>query len=260
MTPVKIRSPWLASLCLGLLLAGCDTQLIANLSEAEANQALEVLLAAKISAHKQTPDAGKTWLVQVPDGLIVQSLELLRTNGLPQPRHANLGEMFRKDGLVSTPVEERVRFIYGVSQELSETLMTMDGVVAARVHIVMPQNDRLAPAPRPASASVFIKHRQGLEPALFMAPVKNLVAHSVEGLTYDAVSVVLVEGLPVALSTPLTPVERLGDWVWLLPLLAALGGMLAWAGYRFRAELSKAVGARLTSSRLPPVPATEAAP
>lgn len=205
------------------LLAGCDTQLLANLNERDANQVLAVLLRADIDAHKESNDVGKTWVIKVPDSRVVQSLDLLRANGLPQTRYANLGEMFKKDGLISTPVEERVRFVYGVSQELADTLSKMDGVITARVHIVMPQNDPLALTTKPSSASVFVKHRAGFAVATQAAPIKNLVAHSVEGLQYDAVSVTFVEADP-----PPTPPEVLGGissislWLLWTAILAAV--------------------------------------
>lgn len=262
--PVSSTRRLAASLLLGLcLLTGCDTQLVANLTEQDANQVLSVLLAAQIDASKVTRDAGKTWVVQVPETHIVQSLELLRANGLPQNHYANLGEMFKKDGLVSTPVEERVRFIYGVSQELSETLMKMDGVIAARVHIVMPQSDRLASAPKPASASVFIKHRQGMQPSIFTAPVKNLVAHSVEGLSYDSVSVVLVEALPVVL-TPQPPVlTRMAAYLpWAVPLilfLAACAWLVMSMGHVRLADWPSEIGKRFTRLRTPSEPGAASA-
>jgi type III secretion protein J len=249
----RLLPRFLLSCLLAVLLAGCNTQLLANLTERDSNEVLAVLLRAGVQASKETPDAGKTWTIQVPQDSVVQSLELLRANGLPRVKYANLGEMFKKDGLVSTPVEERVRFVYGVSQELSETLQRMDGVVAARVHIVMPQTDPLATTPKPASASVFIKHRPGMSPAAYTAPVKNLVAHSVEGLSYDAVSVVFVEAEPPPLPPPPPPPAWRLALLWALAV-AALGGAGAWLGWRHSPALrGSGVGRWLAARRAPAV-------
>lgn len=222
---VRMRSKALLLVC--AVLAGCDTQLLANLSERDANQVLAVLLRADIDAHKESADTGKTWVIKVPNNRVVQSLDLLRAYGLPQARYANLGEMFKKDGLISTPVEERVRFVYGVSQELADTLSKMDGVITARVHIVMPQNDPLALTTKPASASVFVKHRASFAVAAQTAPIKNLVAHSVEGLTYDAVSVTFVEADPLPL--PLDGAGGIGNIsLWLIWAGALALAVMLW--------------------------------
>ncbi len=102
-----------------------------------------------------------------------------------------MGDMFQKQGLVSTPAEERMRYIFAVSQELSRTLRSIDGVVEARVHVVIPQDDPLSDKARPSSAAVFIKHRPDVDLRLLAPAVKDLVAHSIEGLTPDQVALTL---------------------------------------------------------------------
>lgn len=85
--------------------------------------------------------------------------------------------------------------IYGLSQGLSETISDIDGVLSARVHIVLPENDPLRQNLVPSSASVFIRHKAAAPMADLIPQVKMLVANGVAGLAYDNVSVVLV---PVA--------------------------------------------------------------
>jgi len=72
-------------------------------------------------------------------------------------------------------------------------LRTIDGVVSARVHVVIPSNDPLSDKIRPSSAAVFIKHRPDVDLRLLAPAVKDLVAHSIEGLNADQVSLSLFE-------------------------------------------------------------------
>ena len=192
---------WIAPLMLALALAGCQVDLYSGLTEQEANEIVAALSTDGIAAEKQRSDAaagggtGSTgaWLVRVDEGRLANALEVLRAQGLPHDRYASMGDVFQKQGLVSTPAEERMRYIYAVSQELSQTLRTVDGVVAARVHVVIPANDPLSDKIRPSSAAVFIKHRPDVDLRLLGPAVKDMVAHSIEGLSADQVSLSLFE-------------------------------------------------------------------
>jgi type III secretion protein J len=218
-----------------VLLAGCKSGLYGKLTEIEANEIVGVLLEAGVAAAKSSPDAGKTWSVSVDESRVVDALALLKANGLPREHSANLGEMFKKDGLLSTPTEERVRFIYGLSQELEQTLRRIDGVVSARVHVVLPNNDPLAKDQKPSSASVFIKHSAGLNVSLIVPTVKNLVMRSVEGLSYESVNVTLVPATArVVLRGPADAFSAADAAIWAgaaLSLFALLAGGW-WVGTR----------------------------
>ena len=179
-------------LVLALALAGCKASLYSGLNESEANEIVAALSLGRIDARKERVD-GAEWQVQVDEGRIGAALELLRAQGLPHERFASMGDMFQKQGLVSTPAEERMRYIFGVSQELSQTLRSIDGVVSARVHVVIPTNDPLSDKVKPSSAAVFIKHRPDADLRLLTPTVKDLVAHSIEGLSADQVSLSLFE-------------------------------------------------------------------
>ncbi|RYF74133.1 MAG: EscJ/YscJ/HrcJ family type III secretion inner membrane ring protein, partial [Comamonadaceae bacterium] len=122
------------------LVAACGARvdLMGSIPEDEANDVLSALLKADIPAEKI---AGKEGMVgvRVDAAQVGRALEILRENGLPRERFAGMGQVFKKEGLISSPLEERARYIYALSQELSNTLSKIDGVLAARVHVVLPE-------------------------------------------------------------------------------------------------------------------------
>ncbi len=214
----------LIGLCLAL--AACKMDLYTRRTENDANAMVSSLLENGVKAEKTTSDGGKTWNVAVDEDQVVQALAVLKANGLPGEKYASLGDLFKKEGMISTPTEERVRFIHGVSQELSQTLTNIDGVITAQVHIVLPNNDPMATVVKPSSASVFVKYRPDVDLTSLTPAIKNLVARSVEGLTYDNVAVTLVAGREPAAAAP--PAGS-GALPWIgggAALLSAMGGLV----------------------------------
>lgn len=181
----------LCMLLVSLALTACGrTELYSDLTERDANEMIAVLRSAGIDADKRSgPD--QRWSLHISDDQFVDAVAALNAQGYPRADFADMGELFRRQGFVSTPLEERARYVYGLEQELSRTLSAIDGVVMARVHLALPENDPLAEERRPSSASVFIKHRLGLDFTEQTTSIKALVVNSVEGLSYDNVSVAL---------------------------------------------------------------------
>lgn len=226
--------------CLLATLAGCKVSLYTNLAEDEANTVVNALAADGLKVAK-SPASDKGWEVSVAEEDVARALEVLRAHDLPGDRYVSMAEVFQRQGLVSTPSEERMRYVYAVSQELAHTLRKIDGVVAARVHVVIPQNDPLNDKVRPASAAVFIKHKADLDLPLLVPAVKQLVAHSIEGLSYDNVALSLFEvrksGVKPAATVPPPPDSRVPlqatPWMVLSGLLAAMvAGLLVVPGLR----------------------------
>ncbi|WP_120346980.1 type III secretion system inner membrane ring lipoprotein SctJ [Paraburkholderia fungorum] len=180
-----------------LFLAGCRTSLFEGLDEDQANRIVAALSHHGINGYKER-SADRTWNVSVDDADAVVATELASAYALPRGGHANLGDLFSRQGLISSPEEDRVRYVYGLSQELSETLEKMDGVLVARVHIVLPQKDPMDPAQDTLpSASVMMRYRSDYNIELMRDRIRALVAGSVEGLTPARVSLTLLPVTPV---------------------------------------------------------------
>ena len=174
-----------------LALAGCNEVVLhADLQEKEANEMMALLLDTGLSAAKVKGEEGK-WQVTVPQAEFAKAVAELRRHGYPRDRFQNIGDMFKKSGLVSSPTEERIRLMHGLSQELSDTISQIDGVLTARVHIVLPTANPFGETTQKASASVFIKHRPKANLETMLPQITKLVASSIEGLSYEQVSTVL---------------------------------------------------------------------
>lgn len=173
-----------------LLLGGCKSAIYTKMTESDANDTLYTLLQGGIDAEKRA-DADGAFSVLTDKDDMAAAIGLLKANAQPEMKHPSLGDLFGRNQLISTPAEERIRFIYGTEQALAQTLSKIDGVLVARVHIVLPVNDPLATALKPSSASVFIKHRAGQDMASAVPAIKDLVVRGIEGLSVDRVAVTL---------------------------------------------------------------------
>ena len=184
--PVRIA----ALLVFILMLAGCKAEIYQGLSEEQANTILSVLLRHGISAEKTSAKGGHS--IAVEESQIVQSLEILRENSLPREEFQNLGKVFSAQGMISSNTEEQARLAYALSQELSDTFSRIDGVLTARVHVVLSQTDTATGSITPPSAAVFLRHTPESQVTRLVSNIRELTANAVPGLAQDRVSVMLV--------------------------------------------------------------------
>jgi type III secretion protein J len=177
-------------------LAACvsDVTLQSGLSDADANEVVTLLKRNGVAVNKVQAKGGVTLTVR--EGQLARAADLMQAAGLPRKAQAHLGQVFKKEGMISTPMEERARYLYALSQELEYTLSQIDGVIVARVHVVLPE--RVAPGEpvQPSSAAVFLKVQAPFDEDLLVPRVKRLITTSIPGLTDEVgarkLSVVLV--------------------------------------------------------------------
>jgi type III secretion protein J len=166
-------------------------ELLSNINEREANEVVGVLSESDIKVTKLPGKDGAVNLT-VDQSQVARAISVLSAEGMPRERRATMGDVFRKEGLISSPLEERARYLWALSQELSETISQIDGVLRSRVHVVLPERSTGGEAALPSSAGVFVKHRRNVNLEESVPQIKRLVASAIPGLSVEKVSVVLV--------------------------------------------------------------------
>lgn len=183
---------WLRLGCIGvlvLMLSGCKVELYSELSEADANQMLALLLLRNIDASKEITKGGLV-TIKVDKTQFINAVELLRQEGLPRRKIATLEDLFPSGQLVTSPVQEHAKILYLKEQQLEKMLQAMDGVIIAQVSIGegISQNPREVPKP---SASVFIKYSPERNLLNRETAIKSLIFNSVPNLLSENISIVL---------------------------------------------------------------------
>lgn len=187
-------------ICAALTACNARVELLSALPENDANEILGTLLNAGVNAEKRSSKEGFT--VKVDPSQVASAMSALHAQGLPRDPYVSIGQVFRKDGLISSPLEERARYLYALSQELAFTLNKIDGVLTARVHIVLPERIGKEDAITPSSAAVFIKYRDDVAVDTLQPQLRKLVSNSIPGLSADKVSFILV---PASAPAPTRP-------------------------------------------------------
>lgn len=238
---------WCVVVVVAALLCGCQVDVYSDLTEEQINQMLSVLLRRGVQAEKHA--AGKNgYTLSVDEDQLVLALQILKENSLPRETYKSLGDVFGGEGMIASSSEEQARLAYAISQELSDTLSRIDGVLTARVHVVLGVNDAVNNVNIPPSASIFIRHTPDSPVVNYVPEMRELAACSVASLAYDKVSVMLVpvrESVTVPRSIPkpqLIFAEGVFSPLLFLQALALALGMMAVGGgiyllaRRFRAR------------------------
>lgn len=178
--------------------AACTSPVAAGLDESESNRVVGALAAAGIDGRKEPePGADGRYRVVVPESEAGRALGALAEEGLPRPKSAGVLDAVGKNQLVPSVAAEQAELAAGIGGELERTLMQLDGVVVARVHLSLPSTSPLRETKDKASASVVISFRPP-SPPVSEANVKKIVAAAVPGLAPDDVVVVTIARPPKA--------------------------------------------------------------
>jgi flagellar M-ring protein FliF len=162
------------------------TVLYGQLSERESGQVMDALTAAGIE-YKLSPSGA----VSVPEPKVQEARIRLASQGLPQSDAMGI-EMIQKDSPLGTSsMMEAARYQSVLETELARTIIKVQGVQSARVHLALPKPSVFLADSHKATASVMLQLYPGrvLDHGQVGAIV-HLVASSVPELAASDVTVV----------------------------------------------------------------------
>jgi len=239
--------PFAALALLCLLLVGCrQPSLLEGLDQLQANKVVSVLQRNNISASKV--DTGKTgYSVNIRQADFAAAVDVLNLYGLPSKPRMEVAQMFPADSLVASPRAEKARLYSALEQRLEQSLITLESIVTARVHVSYDvdagEGGRKA---TPVHLSALVIHEGDVDAQLLIGDIKRFLKNSFADVTYDDISVVVSRRSAIQHALPsIDPQSDMaGWWSWLLAvvLLLALGGAaLYWQRQRSNKRTEDAV-------------------
>jgi len=233
-----------ASFLLLLLLTGCRTELLANLSQRQANETIALLQRHGIEAQKKDMGKGR-FKVDVGKRDFAEAVSLLERHQLPTKDNVSIADLFPTDSLVNSPAAERARLISGLEQRLEQTLRSIERILSARVHVSYPMNER-SEASREMHVSVLVNYDGPLNDAILIQRLKQLIKNSFDALSYDNISIVVFQAS--AAPEPIVAQARDREWdlwrwlpVGVVMLIGALAGASWWLRRRAASSTERTV-------------------
>jgi flagellar M-ring protein FliF len=128
-------------------------------------------------------------IVLAPKDRVPRLRMSLAEAGLPKGGGVGYEIFDKSDALGATSFVQNINHLRALEGELSRTIRSLDRVLAARVHLVLPERPLFSREAPEASASIVLKVRGKLEPQQVNA-IRHLTASAVTGLKPERVSIV----------------------------------------------------------------------
>lgn len=201
------KSKWLICGVFLILLTGCETSnsIISGIDEREANLIVVFLeskgiKAQKIKAVSSSAGGGQETVakfnIAVSEAQSIEAMGILNRNGLPRKQGTNLLDLFAKQGFMTSDKEETIRYQAGLAQQITNTILMIDGVIDATLQLSFPPEETgvvtSETQKEPITAAVYVKH-QGVydDPNAHLEnKIKRIVSGSVTGLDINNITVI----------------------------------------------------------------------
>jgi len=165
--------------------------LMVNMSEADQQTAMEALRASEFKPVLD-PSSGQ---ITVPSNKYHEARIFLASKGLPKTGNMGIDSLKDQSAMTTSQFMEQVRYTAAMEQELARTIMQIDSIQQARVHLAMPKQSVFVRDRTPPKASVIITPHSGRSVSQNQVQaLVHLVASSVPLMTPENVAVVDNQG------------------------------------------------------------------
>ncbi len=189
---IGVASLVLLGLSLVILLRQDSYSLLYDNLSPEDSRAVTLLLTRQNIPYREAVEGAR---IMVASRQVGEARILVAEEGLP--RAASLGyELFdREQGLSTSSFVQEINRVRALEGELARTIVSVEGIANARVHIVLPKRELFSRDKQTASASIIVTTRPGqsLERRKIRA-IQNLVAAAVPDLTSEGVAITDAQG------------------------------------------------------------------
>jgi len=133
--------------------------------------------------------------IMIPGDKVYETRLTLAGQGLPKGGGGEGFALFDETSFSTSEFVQKINYQRALQNELAKTIMALDEIDFARVHIVLPKESVFIEDEKPAKASIIIRPKPGYSIKSFhVQGIVYLVAKSVRGLKPENVSIVDVTG------------------------------------------------------------------
>ena len=161
--------------------------IVAGMTEADQQLAFDALKTAAFNPILDTTNGQIT----VPTKRYHEARIFLASKGLPKTGQSGMDSLKDQSSMTTSQFMEQVRYTAAIEQELVRSILQIDSIASARVHLALAKQSAFVRDRTPPKASVVVTPQPGrmMTPTQVQAVV-HLVASSVPLLTPDNVTVV----------------------------------------------------------------------
>jgi flagellar M-ring protein FliF len=165
--------------------------LMVNMSEADQQTAMEALRTSEFKPVLD-PASGQ---ITVPSNKYHEARIFLASKGIPKTGNLGMESLKDQSAMTTSQFMEQVRYTSAMEQELARTIMQIDSIQHARVHLAMPKQSVFVRDRTPPKASIVITPHSGRSvSANQVQALVHLVASSVPLMSPENVAVVDNQG------------------------------------------------------------------